>query len=336
MGDTFNEASVPAGNYHTSLSSPGSFFSPFDHVVTSWSDIRESIDNIIEKFGSVGFRWRGQKDSKWGLYSSLYRYLLGERGISLPGETEISVQHQKYFPTESDMVNAEHRILNIARSKWRFDHLPALEIFARLQHFGGPTRLIDVTSNPYVALWFAVEANTQQDEESDARLFALGTKTMNSTAAEAFELTEENSGRIPNWHSWNDLNSRMLNQWGTGKIKRVWRPPAYEQRILSQNASFLIDGLPIYSPQIKQLSRRGFDASDFYACTSVFTRTYTLQTDPKDIDPEFAPNFCFLIPAEQKKVIRDQLSEHFGFSMSSVYPDMMGLSDFLLSTQLED
>jgi hypothetical protein len=39
----------------------------------------------------------------------------------------------------------------------------------------------------------------------------------------------------------------LRNKWGTGTQLRIWRPPAYTERISSQNGAFLVDGVPVSS-----------------------------------------------------------------------------------------
>src|SRR5207247_327818 len=56
--------------------------------------------------------------------------------------------------------------------------LSVLSQLAVLQHYGTPTRIIDVTFNPLIGLWFAVEQQWGDDgaprnENVDGRLFAI-------------------------------------------------------------------------------------------------------------------------------------------------------------------
>ena len=48
-------------------------------------------------------------------------------------------------------------------------HLPILYELAMLQHFGSPTRMLDITFNPLVALYFAVEEQRDDGGELGRR-----------------------------------------------------------------------------------------------------------------------------------------------------------------------
>eukprot|EP01037_Dinobryon_pediforme_P009831 gene9831-9896_t len=130
------------------------------------------------------------------------------------------------------MKNYEKRYLKIAREFWRFDHLSALEIFAHVRHFGGVTRLLDVTYNPLIALWFAVEKQEGVDDnDMDVRLYAFD-------VSEKKALLDSNwGGRDLPWDSQSTLKSRKL--FGDEPYW-IWKPPSYNERIPAQNSAFLV------------------------------------------------------------------------------------------------
>jgi hypothetical protein len=54
--------------------------------------------------------------------------------------------------------------------------LSVMAQLALLQHYGAPTRLIDVTFNPWIGLWFAVEQKWKDglpQPDKDVRLIAI-------------------------------------------------------------------------------------------------------------------------------------------------------------------
>jgi hypothetical protein len=108
-------------------------------VVETWEDLAEVFDNL-----ESGWVFRGQ-ESDWPLEPSIRRYAYGMDCIEAE---DITVQ------------NAKRRIHHYLSS----EHTPskAVEWLALIQHYGGPTRLLDWTRSPYVAAFFALENAPQQ------------------------------------------------------------------------------------------------------------------------------------------------------------------------------
>ena len=111
------------------------------------------------------YAWRGQSDASHNFSSSLFRLVSKANSVV----------------TEEALREEELRILKEAR-RWGLgrDLGPSatdLHMLAVLQHHGVPTRLIDVTSNPMTALWFAIEEPRADAAESVAKtsgvLFAI-------------------------------------------------------------------------------------------------------------------------------------------------------------------
>ena len=129
----------------------------------------QAIDDLLNRLSQRWldqerqFAWRGVADASFPLHSSLYRRLYWQR----------LRQDQSEPPSEHDLAEAEDRVLASAR-RWGLHNgahgrLSLLNQLAMLQHFGAPTRLVDVTLNAYIGLWFAVE----KDDDRDGRLFAV-------------------------------------------------------------------------------------------------------------------------------------------------------------------
>ena len=138
------------------------------------------------------------------------------------------------------MLQAELSLLDKARRIGIGRGLTALETLTLLQHHGSPTRLIDVTSDWKVALFFACES----DDDRDGRLFLINTDPGRwSTFPKDKDADERRKSPI-----WQDYRTHFLhkgkwcNQWlaGTWPILLPFSDP----RMISQRGFFLVGGVP--------------------------------------------------------------------------------------------
>ncbi|PBC38599.1 hypothetical protein CJ179_39105 [Rhodococcus sp. ACS1] len=105
--------------------------------------------------------FRGQQNADWEIWTSLSRYLRG-----------FGVNPTVWPPQEARIIRIFKR-----KAHLHLDHVPddkdTFQWLALIQHYGGPTRLLDFTWSPYVAAFFALESAT-----SDAAVFALDTRKL--------------------------------------------------------------------------------------------------------------------------------------------------------------
>lgn len=337
----FSTPDPPRGTYSDQMTSPASYFESSEIEINSFDDLHAEITKLIGKTPDLPLVWRGVRRSTWGLHSHLYRHLMSVNKVVPP---EKRPKGEQPYPDESQMVEAEREILRLAREDWRFDDMSALETFARIQHAGGPTRLIDVTQNPYVAAWFAVEAS-KDDDDHDARLFAIATKPVEKEGKppagdSTIRLDEVGGLREPFWHLLRTPAERQQWDWGTGARRRLWVPPAYDPRISAQNAAFILDGVPITSERTASYftieHNTYWRRADLLASSSIYLKMFTPRRKPQYNARNFAPTFSFRIAAAKKAEIRRYLETRFGYRRSYIYPDMPALADYLKSLPLSE
>jgi len=189
---------------------------------TSWSCFQDWVGDLSGHWG-----YRGQRESRWTLQTTLDRmarvhysgknceghYALDRRDV----ERDLLVQfrqqaHQyiRHLPSDSDLAS------------W----------FALMQHYGVPTRLLDWTESPYVAMYFAVEEEAQDDPKRSA-VWAIDLEWLEKRMQETLKLK---SGGITasNRNSQNNL----LDQSEIPLVARI-DPAIANERMFAQQGFFL-------------------------------------------------------------------------------------------------
>jgi hypothetical protein len=254
--------------------------SPNDIIVTSWSELHEQLyegswNEEIRRFRS-SIAYRGLSSTSYDLKTSLVR--LGGQFVRL--ENHLLRNFRKYA----------HREVVPADSVWNW--------LATAQHHGLPTRMLDWTFSPYVALHFAT-ANTQRFNE-DGAIWCVD-------YMRAHQLLPDQLRDILSREGSNLITAEMLSRSVSTltEFDRLsdrtfvvfFEPPSLDQRIVNQYALF------------------------------------TLMSDPCALLDEWLQNHPkvyrrIIIPAALKWEIRDKLDQA-NITERVLFPGLDGLSRWL-------
>ena len=130
-----------------------------------------SAGKLREYVGPDPLLFRGQSNYSHGISASLHRF------VQMEHDGEI---------TEQKLSEVESAILEEARIRGLKKDVSPGELLMILQHHHAPTRLLDVSTSPLEALYFAVERN----DTVDGRLFII--RLRNSTG-----MTLSNTSELP-------------------------------------------------------------------------------------------------------------------------------------------
>jgi hypothetical protein len=144
----------------------------------TWSRYKEIASQHLEADGV--FIYRGQRLTSWGLKSTVHRTALVRTIPDLKGY----VDHM--LPLVHDALESW-----LGRSWNLQDTYGLAEFLAFLQHSGFPTPLLDWTSSPYIAAYFAFEGVNHFDPQSeDVAVFAFDKNSWSGTYKQIYDVAD--------------------------------------------------------------------------------------------------------------------------------------------------
>jgi hypothetical protein len=191
----------------------------------------ESVEELIRRINDLPthFFYRGHADATWALQSSLERMLgagWSNEQAQLFEENSISQFQSKFHLYDKENIEPDSKLA------W----------LSIMQHYGVPTRLLDFTESPYVALYFALEAYNPQSG-ADFAIFALDyTAIMDrSIAFIASKDVEFKETRSSVYKKQDEIFETIVDRFAYD-IAWITEPRKLNARLDRQTGSFLLSG----------------------------------------------------------------------------------------------
>lgn len=258
------------------------------------AEVIDVITNLQHRFyKEFNLYWRGMHGS-FPIESKLQRYI---------DENKIYFKenHGANKYADADILRTQDLIYKMAANGWDLEELYYFQQLSVLQHFEVPTHLVDVTLDPYIALYFALgeqvfsEFNNLSRDKAYLYCFKLNDKNSNLRKANRIDFGECSS----------ELGTVLTKDTPT-----VMKPRNSVVRISNQKGQFIIG-----SSEKWKLDKN-----------ASFVKAFPIKED--DI-------FVIEIPTDSVLALQSELLKYIrktaGIGADYIYPDLEGLSKFLNS-----
>jgi hypothetical protein len=191
----------------------------------------ESVAELIERLNTLPnhFLYRGHANAEWALQSSLER-IIGSKWSAIEAkrfeEYSLAQFKSKFHLYDHENVQPDSKLA------W----------LSIMQHYGVPTRLLDFTESPYVALYFALEAYNPQTC-MDFAIFAIDytavmEKSIDHISCKDAAFTET---RASVYEKQDEIFENVVDRFAYD-IAWIAEPKQLNARLDRQAGSFLLSG----------------------------------------------------------------------------------------------
>lgn len=163
--------------------------------------------------------FRGQRSAQWELRPRIYR-----EGYGRADESELRLAFEG--------SGLQLTKTSVSRTKWEWYFL--------MQHYGAPTRLLDWTGNPLIALYFAI-AGEPENVDDDAAVWAFDPWRWNRLHGDGLR-----GPGLPGWEETKAYLPDLEEACDGVRVQKPWpiavEPPSIDPRLATQTARFLLFG----------------------------------------------------------------------------------------------
>lgn len=189
------------------------------------------MDSLLRQLNELpnNYIYRGHASSVWSLESTL------ERTLGKQWSRDTAAKYEKY---SLDKFKSKYQIY---RSN---EHEPSSKLswLSVMQHYGVPTRLIDFTESPYIALYFALEAYSFASE-TDLAVYAFDYTSIMEVALQHVSNNDNsfNKDRLQVASDTDRVFDEIVDRFSYGMLW-VTEPLEMNARIDRQAGTFLLSG----------------------------------------------------------------------------------------------
>ncbi|MBP2202010.1 hypothetical protein J3E07_001450 [Methanococcus voltae] len=277
-------------------------------------EILKNMEDYIEKKLSRSINhskifFRGHSNSNWNMEPAVFR---------------------------ENLLILESNIIQLAYLRLPDEFMKSHSSFERLcmlQHYGLPTRLLDVTTNPLVALFFACQEN--KNKEGNYTDGAIYYNISDTYYPESYEIkvlstfaemghTDTLEELMKKLTAKNLVNNDMskesyLKLFRTLNSNYYVSPPHNNDRIIRQNGAFIIAGTKTENMDEK------IELEDL--------KKYKLKKCKNSLNEEFDKSY-FIIPAKSKKDILEEL-DLCNINKATLFPELEHQMNYIKNKKLE-
>jgi hypothetical protein len=289
------------------------YLSNHDRLVVG-RDVKHCFDLLLGKFNHPSYYYRGISKEKYRLLSSLDRMVLTSSHIILGKSKFHKGFREQLLIREFKKIAPNHLSAN-SIPKTHFEWLSVM------QHYGVPTRLLDLTKSPFVALYFAVR---EWGNPEDAAIWAIAPHTLHEVS---FLRLKKNNFPYPmrdTNYSYSQMPDFLADEYfseaflsGKYDVAMILNPAWANLRLASQQGAFLISS-----------SEKALEEAivDLINDKSYFDPIEAEMRDHHRIDMSVMK---LIIPGEIKKAIFNQLRK-MNIHAGTLFPGIEGAAQGVL------